>query len=290
MAQFPVGKSRWLAKLAALLIAPVALPAGAQSVISVLPGLLHHVEGKVLLEDALKEGPATGSQRHLLEGQTLRTVDGRAEVLLDLNTFARLAKRSELAMERADLSDLQLRLDSGSVVVEVRKRPVAEKISILAGDTAVSFLKKGLYRIDYVPGESALLRVYKGQATVLVDDTEIEVNPKRSLTLDALAGQFAPASFDRSRKDEFDEWNRERIALIDRDERARRASKDPWSPDLVISAMPGAWNGSLGSGSVGQSPSNRSPSGGSGSSGGAGSAGSGGSSSRGSGASRSGGR
>jgi hypothetical protein len=63
----------------------------AQSVLSARAGLLHYVEGEVLLDGKPAEVDLA-SFPSMKTGSVLRTADGRAEVLLNPGVFLRMAK------------------------------------------------------------------------------------------------------------------------------------------------------------------------------------------------------
>jgi hypothetical protein len=269
-----------------------AAAAHAQSVISVRPGLIHHNEGRVVIVDSEDVEPDHGQARHLEAGQVLRSENGRAEIMLDQKALLRLAAASEIVMLRADPADVQVRLNRGSVLMDVRGKPEDRKISILAGDASVTWRGKGLYRIDVPSDGPPRLRVFRGIAVASIEGVDYEVPAKQSLPLSA-AGEPLLSKFDRSEKDAFDRWSQERATYIALDVRARSAANNPGGGNDSILIVPAGTSGSSG-GTRGYGGSSSGASGGwgtAGSSGGSPSAGSGESTSRGgSGRGRTGGR
>src|SRR5690242_11182530 len=71
--------------------------ARAQSVISARSGLIHYVEGRVLLDGKPVEVKITNFPE-VKESMELRSEDGRAEVLLNPGVFLRLAENSAVRM------------------------------------------------------------------------------------------------------------------------------------------------------------------------------------------------
>src|SRR5262245_36263462 len=89
----------------------------AQSVISAHSGLIHYVEGRVLLDGKPVEVKLTSFPELKREAE-LRTEDGRAEVLLNPGVFLRLAERSAVRMVANQLSDTRVEFLSGSAIIE----------------------------------------------------------------------------------------------------------------------------------------------------------------------------
>jgi hypothetical protein len=262
---------RWRRRYPA--IALLLLTAGsayAQSVISVRPGLIHHNEGRVVIVDAEDVEPDHGQARHLEVSQVLRSENGRAEIMLDQKALLRLAAASEIVMLRADPADVQVRLNRGSVLMDVRGKPEDRKISILAGDASVTWRGKGLYRIDVPSGGPPRLRVFRGVAVASIEGVDYEVPAKQSLPLSA-AGEPLLSKFDRSVKDAFDRWSQERATYIALDERARAAANNPAGGNDSILIVPAGTSGSSGgTRGYGGSSSGGAASGGWGTAGGAG--------------------
>src|ERR1700675_5152630 len=95
----------------------LALPAGAQSVISTHSGVIHFFEGAVYLGDQPLESHL-GRFPSVPQGAELRTAEGRAEVLLTPGVFLRLGEQSAIRMVANDLADTQVELRAGSAIVD----------------------------------------------------------------------------------------------------------------------------------------------------------------------------
>jgi hypothetical protein len=156
---------RTLAVLAAL-----ALPAVAQSVISTHSGIVHFFEGAVYLGDQpLESHPGRFSS--IPTGAELRTADGRAEVLLTPSVFLRLGERSTIRMIANELSDTRVELLSGSAVVDTAEPTPRTSVTLIYSNWSVRFPERGQYRIDCDP---ARLWVLQGKAEV---STQANVKP-----------------------------------------------------------------------------------------------------------------
>src|SRR5689334_8339432 len=99
------------------LIALSGSAAFAQSVISAHSGLIHYVEGSVLLDSKPVE-VKIATFPDLKENSELRSEDGRAEVLLNPGAFLRMGENSSIRMVSNKLTDSRVEFLSGSVVIE----------------------------------------------------------------------------------------------------------------------------------------------------------------------------
>src|SRR3981081_3809939 len=102
---------------ASVLAAFAGLPVFAQSVISAHSGLVHYVEGQVLLDGKPVEVKITAFPE-IKEGKELRTEDGRAEILLNPGVFLRMGENSAIRMVSNKLSDSRVEFLSGSMIIE----------------------------------------------------------------------------------------------------------------------------------------------------------------------------
>src|SRR5579863_2094018 len=91
----------------------LALPCDGQSVISTRSGVVHFFEGAVYLGGELLE-PHLGKFPCMAQGSELRTVQGRAEVLLTPGVFLRIGENSAIRLVANNLSDTRVELLAGS--------------------------------------------------------------------------------------------------------------------------------------------------------------------------------
>ena len=154
--------------LAVVLCACFGAPALAQNAISAKAGMINVADGDVFLVDAKGGDPRKVEPRvsefvDIKEGQTLRTADGRAEVLLTPGSFLRMADNSAFKLFSNRLTDVRLELLSGSALIEATEMIDGNEITVLAKDATATLSKGGLYRFDADP---ARIRVYLGAAVV----------------------------------------------------------------------------------------------------------------------------
>ena len=203
-------------------LAFLAVASWAQSPYSGRAGLIFHVEGKAQVLAESKGGSSEKLVQHLEAGQHLRTEAGRVEVILAPGLILRAGGNTEFEMVKPHLSDLRVRLISGSAILHVVRDSYLGSLSVLSGDTVVKFQKLGVYRLD-VPAEKSLgLKVFGGQAVVSANGFEHKVKKKWSLELADPASRPLLARFDRSQRDSLDEWHRERTAVIETALRERK--------------------------------------------------------------------
>ena len=98
--------------------------------------------------------------RFFRTGQTLSTDQGRIELLFASNTNLSIGENASFRMERSDPKSTGLRLEKGSILIEV-VRNLTDPLRVRILDSTVDIRKPGLYRLDSTPCE---LRVYGGTA------------------------------------------------------------------------------------------------------------------------------
>lgn len=210
--------------------AVVTLPALAQNAISARAGMINVADGDVWIVDA-KGGeprcvePKPSELIELKEGETLRTTEGRAEVLLTPGAFLRIGEESSFKLIGNRLSDVRLDVLSGSVLIEVVEYLDGNSITVLAKDATASLVKAGIYRIDAEPGR---IRVYQGEARVEIAGTTQAVKGSRELV--ASATGWNAMKFEDKEGDALFRWAKRRSGYIAMaNVSAARGAKDSFS-------------------------------------------------------------
>ena len=191
------------------LIALSGAAAFAQSVISAHSGLIHYVEGRVLLDGKPVE-VKIGSFPEVKENMELRTEDGRAEVLLNPGVFLRLSENSAVRMVSNKLSDSRVEFLDGSAMVEASSQ-LAQKentVAILYKGTSVHLRKSGIYRFNSDPAQ---FLVYSGEAEVEGGSNMLMVKSSRMVSLDS---PVAVEKFDAKSGDALSHWSERRGEYI----------------------------------------------------------------------------
>ena len=205
----------------------------ADGVVSARPGLIHYVEGEVLLFGDSVGGVAIALFRHLEDGDRLVTETGWAELMLAPGIMLRAGPQTNFEMVKADLSKLSVRIISGSALIHVVKGSYRDALAVSCGDGVVRFRKKGLYRVDAPTGELPRLKVLRGEALVTMGGVEHKVTKKWSLPLAGSSGQLAPEKLDRSKKDALRKWHEARVATQPKSE-----GPDPYGPGVGCCRAP----------------------------------------------------
>jgi hypothetical protein len=191
------------------LIALSGTGAFAQSVISAHSGLIHYVEGRVLL-DGKPVQVKVSTFPEIKENMELRAEDGRAEVLLNPGVFLRLSENSAIRMVSNKLSDSQVEFLAGSAMVEASSQ-LAQKensVAILYKGATVRLRKSGIYRFNSDPAQ---LRVYSGEAEVAGESNSLTVKSSHLVALDSLV---AVEKFDAKDGDALSRWSERRGEYI----------------------------------------------------------------------------
>ena len=191
--------------LAAVLVS--ASCAWGQSVISAHSGMIHYVEGKVLL-DGQQVDPKFGEFPEVKNDQVLETAEGRAEVLLTPGVFLRLAENTSFKMLSNKLSDTALEMQSGSAMIEVDELMKDNAITIRYKDATIALDKPGLYRVD---SDTSRLRVYDGEASVTHGIKTVQVHKGKQADLNEA---LLTSMFDTKDTDAFYRWVSRRSEYI----------------------------------------------------------------------------
>lgn len=235
---------RRLARLAAVLALGIGA-AVAQPVTSAKSGVVSYLEGKVYLGDERLEF-STVHFPQIKEGATLRTEDGRAEVLLTPGVILRLGENSSLKMLTNRLIDTRLELLTGSAVVEADNLEKDTSVTVVCKSGTVGLSRMGIYRFDAEPGR---LKVFKGLADVKLGSETVESIEVPGGKMISLGGDTAAAEkFDIEDTDSLDRWSGRRagmVAAANPSAAKQTASSRPWftiGMGMGIAACGWVWN------------------------------------------------
>src|SRR5438309_5119390 len=208
----------------------VCLPGFGQSVISATSGVVNFAEGAAFVNDKPLE-QKFGTFRTIRSGATLRTENGRVEILLTPGLLLRLDRNSALRMDSTDLVDTRMEFLKGSAIIEAMDEPSDHPAVVKFKDNEIRFDEEGLYRID---AERGLLKVFSGEAVVKRTGKDTSVDMSHQFFLDS--GLLTPTYGDPE-SDEFYAWAKKRSDAVGADSLlSRQASKVPKMPDDVKSA------------------------------------------------------
>jgi hypothetical protein len=179
----------------------------AQQVISARAGMVHYVEGKVLVGDEQLDGKF-GNFPQIKENQIVRTEEGRAEVLLTPGVFLRAGENTSFRMITNRLIDTRLEFLKGSAIVESDDMLKDNSVTIVARDATVHLRKQGLYRFDTEP---ARLRVFKGAVDVEANGKTFELKEGKEISI---SGDLAVSKFDTKESDALSRWSYRRAEYV----------------------------------------------------------------------------
>lgn len=221
------------------LIALIALGAAgashavAQDIISAQSGLIHYVEGKVLLgQDPVRV--KVGQYPTLKQKSELRTELGRAEVLLTPGAILRMSEETGIRMVDNRLTNTEVEVLNGSVMVEsddMLGDKADNRVTLLYNGIRIMPKKTGLYRVD---SEPAQVRVYEGEAEV--DNGSNVISLKKGKLL-PLTGAMIAEKFDPKVGDALTRWASRRAESI----AMANVSAAKRARDLGYSLTSGRW-------------------------------------------------
>lgn len=191
--------------------------------ISAKAGKINSLSGKVSVQrNGSGERLPLTSKGELDSGDTLRTEAGaRAELLLNPGSYLRVAENSEVELADASLDNLQIKVLSGSAIVEATgtdgTRLLAE---IRTPQTKILIDRNGLYRINVTPGTTAAttiateVLVYKGRALVGSNALATVKGGSKIVVGGSSSGAQEIAKLDKKNRDEFDFWSKQRADAL----------------------------------------------------------------------------
>jgi hypothetical protein len=172
------------------------------------PAHLSLIEGRVFVD---REGRSDSAVANLplLDGDRVRTEDGRAEVILPDGSLLHLDRDTTVDLLATDL----LRLLSGRVYVIARGARDPQRAVRYQLDAPVASVQTGgpgefrVWAAESARGREVELAVYRGQATIASSYGAEELRAgERSVVRDGLAPS-TPQYFNSARWDEFDRWS-----------------------------------------------------------------------------------
>ena len=205
-----------LLALLALLAAPCAWT---QNGVSARSGVLNYSEGDVRIAGSVEQINGT---TYVQQGETLRTVEGHAEILLAPGVFLRLGRNSSFTLLSDRITDVRVKIAAGTALVDAIGVPPDTRVEVQMGDSVTVLSKNGLYHFNAAAGQ---IRAFEGEATVSEASQAARLGPGRML---ALGPALTPAKFKaRKSRDELYTWSRNRdvsLGLANSPARAGSAS------------------------------------------------------------------
>jgi hypothetical protein len=132
---------------------------------------VHHLDGQVFVASQIVPHDPNRFTR-IAEGQTLRTEEGRAEILLGPGSILRVANFSEIRLLSDDVSQVKVEVLEGSVIVAVSQLSRNCTVEVKYADATFRIRDRGLYRFDILPAVERWLRVFRGQGFLVSPELE----------------------------------------------------------------------------------------------------------------------
>ena len=191
---------------AALLIAP----AYGQMAISAKAGLINVADGEVFVDGKAVEHNPNGFTTIPKDG-TLKTAEGRAEVLLTPGSFLRVSEFSSFRLADNNTDNVAIDLLEGAALVEVTELLDQNQLTFRAQNQVIRPMKGGVYLIEISP--VARVRAYDGgEVMVSVNDEQFVVKSNRELV--ASADGWVVNKFDSADTDPLYRWAKRRSEYI----------------------------------------------------------------------------
>jgi hypothetical protein len=186
--------------LAGLFLAAMyAMPQG--YTVSARPGAVNYIEGNASLNDN-EISQKTMGKTFLNANDTLSTDLGKAEVLLTPGVFLRLGENSQIRMISPSLTNTQVEVTKGEVMVEVADLLKDNNLEILARGGSLRIEKAGLYRVT--ADDPPVAAVIEGKAELTYGGRNVDLGKGREVVI---AADLKREKFDAKKEDDLYAWS-----------------------------------------------------------------------------------
>lgn len=202
-----------------------------------------HAKGSTIWEELTIKDNLEG-------GDVVKTgLDGRVEILLNPGSYMRVGENSEFELTSNSLDNLEVRLISGTAIVEATGAEDTELlINITTPHAKMAIVRRGLYRVNVVPGDVTEVIVRKGR--LLLSDPDAKVKAGKKLIFSG--NSYSVASLTDAEKkdvDTLDAWSKNRSQVVAKanqqlTSRDRRILRSGFSDDWAFRFSPrigGVW-------------------------------------------------
>lgn len=185
-------------------------------VISAHAGGVNAVTGRATMHPrGTSEWKQLTIKEDLETGDVVRTgLDGRVEMLLNPGSYLRLGENSEFELSDNSLENLEVRLIRGTAIVEVTGADDEELfIGITTPHARLSIIRRGLYRVNVVPGNTTELIVRKGR--VMLEDSHTKVKGGNKVVFSSNSFSVAKLrNADKVNWDTLEDWSKYRAETL----------------------------------------------------------------------------
>jgi hypothetical protein len=192
--------------VAGMFLAAVSTPVWADT--PARPGTVNYVEGQTVMGGQSLDAKSVGSE--IGEGNSIATLNGKAEILLTPGVFLRLGPNTSARLIAAKLTDTQVQLDQGDAMIEVDQIFPENHLRVLQGGFAIDLQKRGLYDFDAAEN---LVRVIDGEAVAINNSHRVEL--KGGHELNVATGDLKSHGFDKKTAEgDLYSWSRLRSSYL----------------------------------------------------------------------------
>ncbi|HBB88079.1 MAG TPA: hypothetical protein DC047_10725 [Blastocatellia bacterium] len=156
------------------------------------------------------------SKEDLETGDVVSTgLDGRVEMLLNPGSYLRIGENSEIELTDNSLENLDIRLVRGTAIVEVTGADDTEMlINITTPHTRMAIVRRGLYRVNVVPGDATELIVRKGR--VMLERSHTKVKGGDKVVFNDHTFLVAKLKKSDKKRDDLEAWSKSRAETLAR--------------------------------------------------------------------------
>ena len=150
-------------------------------------------------------------------GDLVKTgIDGRVEMLLNPGSYMRVGENSEFELADNSVENLEVHLIRGTAIVEVTGADDEELfIGITTPHTRMSIVRRGLYRVSVVPGDTTELIVRKGRVMLEGSHTKVKGGNKVVFSSNSLSvAKLSDA--EKKDRDSLETWSKGRAQTLAR--------------------------------------------------------------------------
>jgi len=150
----------------------------------------------------------------LKAGALVKTgTDARVEMLLNPGSYLRAGENSEFELTDNSLDKLEVGLIRGTAIIEATGADETElAINITTPQAKMVIVKRGLYRVNVIPGDTTELFVRKGR--VLLANSHTKVKEGDKVIFSSTAFSVAKLEKRDKQKDFFDTWSKQRAETV----------------------------------------------------------------------------
>lgn len=183
----------------------------------------------------------------LESGDVVKTdFDGRVEMLLNPGSYLRVGEDSEFELANNSLENLEVRLIRGTAIVEATGADDSELlINITTPDTKLAIVRRGLYRLNVIPGDGTELIVRKGRVMLSDSHTKVKDGNKVIFTSTGAPAIAKLQKADKKKVDNLDTWSKERAETVAKANRKMRG-RDISLALASFSSFDNRWPGPFG--------------------------------------------